>query len=418
MCRPLFLSLSILQKEIEVLLNEIFLPILEMRTSSTRQKSILLGIFIRLCQDPQALVEIYINYDCDRAALENIYERLMNVVSKIAQTHVSDEAGIGGAGPPELQKNEKGNGPSIPPSLSTTGAQEIQSMDQSKDRSEREGAFNPEMKLKKQSLDCLCSVLKSLVIWSGKGSQQDRNETNQGVCGNGHPGLGLGIVEGSSPRESTDTRGGDPNESLMSPSSSMPLETINISTPTIGTPDPSGGNTPTSSSAPGGGLGLTGEDDPLRFENAKQRKTSLIEGIRKFNVKPKRGIAFLIENGFIRRPPPIPSEDPTLPPSFPDPEPREIARFLLHYGSAADGGGLNKAQIGEYLGEGEIENITIMHAFVDLMNFERTSFVDALRRFLQAFRLPGESQKIDRFMLKFAERYVQGNPKAFANAGE
>lgn len=168
------------------------------------------------------------------------------------------------------------------------------------------------MKLKKQSLDCLCSVLKSLVIWSGKGSQQDRNETNQGVCGNGHPGLGLGIVEGSSPRESTDTRGGDPNESLMSPSSSMPLETINISTPTIGTPDPSGGNTPTSSSAPGGGLGLTGEDDPLRFENAKQRKTSLIEGIRKFNVKPKRGIAFLIENGFIRRPPPIPSEDPTL----------------------------------------------------------------------------------------------------------
>lgn len=42
-----------------------------------------------------------------------------------------------------------------------------------------------------------------------------------------------------------------------------------------------------------------------------------------------QGIAFLIENGFIR-----------------SPDPKDIARFLLH----ADG--LDKAQIGEYLGEG------------------------------------------------------------------
>lgn len=57
-----------------------------------------------------------------------------------------------------------------------------------------------------------------------------------------------------------------------------------------------------------------------------------------------------------------------------------------------------------------------MHAFVDLINFDNTPFTTALRRFLQAFRLPGESQKIDRYMLKFAERYVAGNPSAFANA--
>jgi brefeldin A-inhibited guanine nucleotide-exchange protein len=58
-----------------------------------------------------------------------------------------------------------------------------------------------------------------------------------------------------------------------------------------------------------------------------------------------------------------------------------------------------------------------MHAFVDLMDFRGLGFVDALRRFLQAFRLPGEAQKIDRFMLKFAERYVMYNPREFANAG-
>jgi brefeldin A-inhibited guanine nucleotide-exchange protein len=57
-----------------------------------------------------------------------------------------------------------------------------------------------------------------------------------------------------------------------------------------------------------------------------------------------------------------------------------------------------------------------MHAFVDFMDFTNTRFVDALRMFLQSFRLPGEAQKIDRYMLKFAERYTAGNPDTFANA--
>lgn len=128
-------------------------------------------------------------------------------------------------------------------------------------------------------------------------------------------------------------------------------------------------------------------DDPTQFESAKARKNILIDGIKRFNYKPKRGVAFLLEHGFIK-----------------SSEPKDIARFLL----TTDG--LNKAQIGEYLGEGEEENIAIMHAFVDAMNFNEMSFVTALRAFLQAFRLPGESQKIDRYMLKFAERYVQHNP--------
>lgn len=60
-----------------------------------------------------------------------------------------------------------------------------------------------------------------------------------------------------------------------------------------------------------------------------------------------------------------------------------------------------------------------MHAFVDLLDFRDLPFVDALRLFLQSFRLPGEAQKIDRFMLKFAERYIAGNVKTpFSNAGK
>jgi brefeldin A-inhibited guanine nucleotide-exchange protein len=58
-----------------VLFNEIFLPILEMPNSTIKQKAVILNMLSRLYQDPQALVEIYLNYDCDENVKENIYER-------------------------------------------------------------------------------------------------------------------------------------------------------------------------------------------------------------------------------------------------------------------------------------------------------------------------------------------------------
>ena len=39
-------------------------------------------------------------------------------------------------------------------------------------------------------------------------------------------------------------------------------------------------------------------------------------------------------------------------------------------------------------------------------------FVAALRLLLSKFRLPGEAQKIDRLMEKFAGRYCESNPKS------
>jgi brefeldin A-inhibited guanine nucleotide-exchange protein len=62
-------------------------------------------------------------------------------------------------------------------------------------------------------------------------------------------------------------------------------------------------------------------------------------------------------------------------------------------------------------------NIATMHAFVDMLDFTGLHFTEAVRMYLQAFRLPGEAQKIDRFVLKFAERFIAGNPSTtFANA--
>lgn len=43
------------------------------------------------------------------------------------------------------------------------------------------------------------------------------------------------------------------------------------------------------------------------------------------------------------------------------------------------------------------------------MDFQGKDFVSALRMFLEGFRLPGEAQKIDRLMEKFAARYLECN---------
>jgi brefeldin A-inhibited guanine nucleotide-exchange protein len=43
-------------------------------------------------------------------------------------------------------------------------------------------------------------------------------------------------------------------------------------------------------------------------------------------------------------------------------------------------------------------------------------FVDALKRLLSTFRLPGEGQKVDRIMEKFGEKFCKDNPDAFDSA--
>ena len=64
-------------------------------------------------------------------------------------------------------------------------------------------------------------------------------------------------------------------------------------------------------------------------------------------------------------------------------------------------------------------NVAVMHSFEDSLNFQNLGFVDALCLFLHQFRLPGEAQKIDHFMLKFAERYINMNSHTpLKNAGE
>ncbi|KAK5175846.1 guanine nucleotide exchange protein for ADP-robosylation factor [Saxophila tyrrhenica] len=357
-----------LKRELEVFLKEIYLAILDKRAAPNWQKQYIVShIFAYLGSDPKVLVEIYLNYDCDRNALDNMYQRIIEHPAQVNglqqqayQDHVAskkDQTASGGS-----DWRERGT---LPPSLATAnmgGSSATQAMFQDE-------GFPLEYAMKMQALECLVEVLRSLVRWGQQGMASAAAAESS---------LAAGDMEGRGSseelRESIDTRGGE----------------------MVGTPTTTDGSTLAS-----GNSYFTGtvpdtpvvEDDPAELEKVKARKTALNNAIRQFNFKPKRGIKLLISDGF------IPSSDP-----------RDIGRFLISNDR------LNKKALGEFLGEGDDENIKIMHAFVDSMEFARTRFVDALRKFLQSFRLPGEAQKIDRLMLKFAERYTSGNPNAFANA--
>jgi brefeldin A-inhibited guanine nucleotide-exchange protein len=333
-----------LKKEVEVFLKEIYLATLDKRSAPAFQKQYILTIFGRLAADPRALVEIYLNYDCDRTALDNMFQRVVEHLSRISSNPVTITAMQQQAYQDQREKQARQmdwqSRGTLPPSLTTV------SMNSSHDT---EHGYPQEYAMKQESLEALVEILRSLVNWA----QQALPENNKANHLDLRPSL-------DDLRVSIDTR------------------TISES-PMVG--------------ADSGTVTPLAEDDYGQLEKAKQRKTALTNAVRQFNYKPKRGLKTLITEGFI-------------PSSSPD----DIARFLL------DNDQLDKVALGEFLGEGDPDNIAIMHAFVDLMDFTKTRFTDALRRFLQSFRLPGEAQKIDRFMLKFAERYITGNPNAYANA--
>lgn len=216
--------------------------------------------------------------------------------------------------------------------------------------------FPLEFALKMTSLSCIVSMLRSLSSWAHRALNTNVNTASPGNLSRSPSSFGPGRR----------------NSSIFDSSNS--LKSIAAD----------------EMSASGG---LQDIDDPSQFDSLKQQKTDLSACIRLFNNKPKRAIPELIKKNFLK-----------------DDSPKSVAKWLL------ETDGLDMAAIGDFLGEGDDQHIAIMHAFVDEFDFTGLSIVDALRDFLQAFRLPGEGQKIDRFMLKFAERFVDQNPGIFSKA--
>merc|ERR1711972_253394 len=127
----------------------------------------------------------------------------------------------------------------------------------------------------------------------------------------------------------------------------------------------------------------------------KEEKALLENGISIFNKKPKKGIQFFIDSKIIQ---------------LGDNKDQAIAEFLI------DESRLDPKSKGDYLGE--TSNLEVMYAYVDMFNWNGLDIVQALRSFLESFQLPGEAQKVDRLMEKFAARYLECNNQSsiFASA--
>ncbi|KAB0793293.1 hypothetical protein PPYR_12913 [Photinus pyralis] len=124
----------------------------------------------------------------------------------------------------------------------------------------------------------------------------------------------------------------------------------------------------------------------------KNIKKWLPMGTDYFNHKPKKGIQFLQEHGILK----------------PDLNPHEIVTFLR------ENPGLEKKMIGEYISSRN--NLQILEAFVKMFDFSDMRVDEALRLYLETFRLPGEAPLISLLLEHFAEHWHKSNGEPFANA--
>ncbi|BGP04186.1 GDP/GTP exchange factor for ARF [Rhodotorula toruloides] len=122
---------------------------------------------------------------------------------------------------------------------------------------------------------------------------------------------------------------------------------------------------------------------------SKANKRILLEGAAAFNLKPKVGLKFLEEHGIIYN-------DASMPRA------ESLARFFKTTPR------LDKRLLGDFISRPD--QLDVLRAFMHLMDFEGKIICDAMRELLEAFRLPGESQQINRIAETFAEVYFATHP--------
>lgn len=124
----------------------------------------------------------------------------------------------------------------------------------------------------------------------------------------------------------------------------------------------------------------------------RHKKRLLQQGTEHFNQKPSKGIDFLMENDI-------------LPRTF---SPEKVAEFLRSNYQ------LDKIKIGDYISNRK--NVDLLKAFIKSFNFTDTRIDEALRMYLETFRLPGEAQPISLILEHFAEHWHASNGEPFASA--
>ena len=118
----------------------------------------------------------------------------------------------------------------------------------------------------------------------------------------------------------------------------------------------------------------------------KYKKKLITTATELFNTKPSKGVSYLQDQGLIKD------------------EPSEIANFMKTNPH------LDKKQIGEYISKRD--NLVILQAFVECFDLAGLRLDEALRIFLEAFRLPGEGPLISVIVQHFSEHWHNSNAQS------
>ncbi|KAM4636752.1 Golgi-specific brefeldin A-resistance guanine nucleotide exchange factor 1 isoform 3-T3 [Discoglossus pictus] len=128
------------------------------------------------------------------------------------------------------------------------------------------------------------------------------------------------------------------------------------------------------------------------LNDIKNKKKLLITGTEQFNQKPKKGIQFLQEKNLLATPM----------------DNNEVAQWLR------ENPRLDKKMIGEFVSDRK--NIDLLESFVGTFLFQGLRVDEALRLYLEAFRLPGEAPVIQRLLEFFTEHWRKSNGTPFAHS--
>ncbi|GMF51557.1 unnamed protein product [Phytophthora fragariaefolia] len=299
-----------LKTELDIFITSIFLRLLESENASFEHKLLVLEALHAICDDPQTLGEIFINYDCDWNT-NDLFKQIVHALAKAAKGGRSQDAAA----------------QQYAASLSNSARIKMQHQDAA---------------LALKGLECLTATTASLKK-AANFVETERQSSQH---------------EGESESHNSETGGEEDNVA--------PPDVVHVVSSTMSAVE--------------------------AFESKKKRQEEMATGILKFNVKPSAGIAYLVAHGHMG-----------------EGLPRDVAQFLHTHNNKLD-----KTMVGDYLGNGIHYQggfcVKVLHEYVDMMDFTGLEIDVAIRHFLAGFRLPGESQKIDRMMEKFAERFFNSCP--------
>ncbi|ETO23926.1 hypothetical protein RFI_13236 [Reticulomyxa filosa] len=343
-----------------------FLLLTNNPNSTFTQKLEVLKALQDICADGNTTVSLFLNYDCsDEAGCPKVFQRIISTIENIGQSKL-----------------------------------------ESRDWINQEEADD----LKHAALSCFVKIMEGLLQWKetrekeehhldNREDSQSKSQTilSQDLYHNDDYHYSMGHLDNSTILESASKSATIPDKDIYPPpvtaitasASSLIAPTITATTATATTATATATTTTTTSQSHSIHKINSYQE---KFERHTKQQATLKTGVVKFNIKPSQGIKYLMENGFL-------NDDPT-----------SIAEFLLTQSQ------LSKIQIGEYLGGEKPLNQKVMHEYINRIQLANMDFVDALRVLCASFFLPGEGQKIDRILQRFADRYCEDNPDVFPNA--